>query len=53
MIPRGQITRETLLCPESEDLDWTPAKELFFQDSLPESFIPLPAKVESASFEAA
>jgi hypothetical protein len=43
MISGGQITRETLLCPEGEDLVWTPAKELFFQDSLPESFIPLPS----------
>ena len=38
MISKEQITRETLLCPEGEDLDWTSAKELFFQDSLPESF---------------
>jgi len=43
MISKKQIAHETLLCPEGSDLDWTSAKELFFQDSLPESFVPLPS----------
>ena len=38
MLSEGQITIDTLVCPESGDLDWTPAGELFIQDSLPESF---------------
>src|ERR1035441_1274208 len=33
MISEGQITGETLLCPEDGGLDWTPAKELFFPGS--------------------
>ncbi len=32
MVSDGQITHETLLCPEGGDLDWTPAKELFPPD---------------------
>jgi hypothetical protein len=32
MVSEGQITHETLLCPEGGDLDWTPAKELFPPD---------------------
>ncbi len=43
MISERQITHDTLLCPEGGDLDWTPAKELFFQDSIPDSFTPLPS----------
>jgi len=35
MISTRQITGETLLCPEDGGLDWTPAKELFLQDSTP------------------
>jgi hypothetical protein len=37
MVLDGQITHETLLCPEGGDLDWTPAKELFPPDSSSES----------------
>jgi GYF domain 2 len=40
MISGGEIKRDTLVCSEDGDVAWTPAKELFFQDSLPESFIP-------------
>lgn len=36
LILEGQITQETLLCPEDGGLNWTPAKELFFQDITPE-----------------
>lgn len=43
MLSKKQITRDTLVCPEGGDLDWTPVKELFFQDSLPESFISPPS----------
>jgi hypothetical protein len=32
MVSDGQVTHETLLCPEGENLDWTPAKNLFPQD---------------------
>jgi hypothetical protein len=39
MLSKKQITRDTLVCPDGGDLDWTPVKELFFQDSLPESFV--------------
>ncbi|HAO78014.1 MAG TPA: hypothetical protein DCQ92_03360 [Verrucomicrobia subdivision 3 bacterium] len=39
-ISKGQITGETLLCPEDGGLDWTPAKELFFQDLPPAIFQP-------------
>ena len=34
---------ENLICPEGGDLDWIPAKDLFLQDSLPESLIPPPS----------
>jgi len=40
MLSKKQITRDTLVCLEGGDLDWTPVKELFLQDSLPESFVP-------------
>jgi hypothetical protein len=50
MISEGQIAQDTLVCPEGGDLDWTPVKELFFQDSIPESFIPLPS-VDEMSVE--
>ena len=33
MILEGQIDSETLLCPEAGGLDWTSAKDLFFQNS--------------------
>ena len=39
MISDGQIFEDTMLCPEDGGLDWTPAKELFFQDSPPESLV--------------
>ena len=35
MISSGQITGDTLVCPEDGELDWTPAKELLFQDVPP------------------
>jgi hypothetical protein len=50
MISEGQITPDTLLCLEGGDLDWTPAKDLFFQDTTPESFAPLPS-VDEISVE--
>jgi len=37
MLSQKQISHDTLICPESGDLDWTPVKELFFQDSMPDS----------------
>jgi hypothetical protein len=40
MILDGQILEDTLVCPEDGGLDWTPAKELFFQDSVPENLKP-------------
>jgi len=40
MISTRQITGETLLCPEDGGLDWTPTKELFFQDTPPAIFQP-------------
>jgi hypothetical protein len=43
MLAEKQITKDTLICPEGGDLDWIPAKDLFLQDSLPESFIPPPS----------
>jgi len=43
MISGGEIKRDTLVCSEDGDVGWTPAKELFFQDSLPESFTPAPS----------
>jgi len=39
MLSEKQITRDTLVYPEGGDFDWTPVKELLFQDSLPESFV--------------
>jgi hypothetical protein len=50
MISEGQIAQDTLVCPEGGDLDWTPVKELFFQDLIPESLIPLPS-VDAMSVE--
>ena len=50
MISEGQITQDSLVCPEGGDLDWTPVKELFFQDSIPESLIPLPS-IDAMSVE--
>jgi GYF domain 2 len=41
MISVGQITHDTLLCPEDGGLDWTPAKELFFQYSTPDNLVAL------------
>ncbi len=43
MLAEKQITKDTLICPEGGDLDWIPAKDLFLQDSLPESLIPPPS----------
>jgi len=43
MLSKKQITRDTLVCLEGGDLDWTPIKELFLQDSFPESFVPSPS----------
>ena len=43
MLAKKQVAHDTLVCPEGGDLDWTPVKELFFQDSLPESFIQPPS----------
>jgi hypothetical protein len=43
MLLEKQITRDTLICPEGGDLDWIPVKDLFWQDSLPESLIPPPS----------
>ena len=43
MLSKKQIAHDTLVCPEGGDLDWTPVKELFSQDSLPESFIQPPS----------
>lgn len=37
MISEGQVTQDTLLCPEGGDLDWTPAKEFFSEDLSPKS----------------
>jgi len=55
MVLEGQITHETLLCPEGGDLAWTPARELFPPDSSSTSGIapitppaPLSAQEESA-----
>jgi hypothetical protein len=39
MVSDGQITHETLLCPESGGVDWTPAKDLFPQDASLESVV--------------
>lgn len=41
MVADGQITQETLLRTEDGDLDWTAAKDLFPQDSIPESLATL------------
>jgi hypothetical protein len=40
MISEGQITGDTLLCPEDGGVEWTPAKGLFLQDVVPESLAP-------------
>ena len=37
MISEGQINHDTLLSPEDGSLSWTPAKELFLQDSMSEN----------------
>lgn len=50
MISGGKIKRDILVCSEDGDLAWTPAKELFFQDSLPESFVP-PPSIDEISVE--
>ncbi len=50
MVSGGEIKRDTLVCSEDGDLAWTPAKELFFQNSLPESFVP-PLSVDEISVE--
>jgi len=42
MVSEGQITHETLLCPEAGNLDWTPAKELFPSETSTEAFIVSP-----------
>ncbi|HEY4417060.1 MAG TPA: DUF4339 domain-containing protein [Verrucomicrobiae bacterium] len=39
MLSEKQIEQDTLVCPEGGDLDWISIKELFFQESLPESFL--------------
>jgi len=36
-ILEGLITDDTLVCIDNGELDWVPAKELFFQDSPPEN----------------
>jgi len=33
MLLEGEIARDTLVCPEGSDLDWTSVGELFFHDS--------------------
>lgn len=44
MLASGQITDETLLCPEEGDLSWTPARELSLEGSRPET---PPARAET------
>ena len=39
MLSEKQIGQDTLVCPEGGNLDWASVKELFFLESLPESFL--------------
>jgi DNA-directed RNA polymerase subunit RPC12/RpoP len=53
MLVDGQIKGETLVCPEDGSLDWTPAKELFLIDSMPENLRPgyVPPALQVGSLE--
>ena len=37
MLSEKQVTEDTLVCPESGDLDWLPIREVFIRDLLAES----------------
>jgi hypothetical protein len=48
MLSQGQIAQDTLACPEGSE-DWVSVKDLFFKDSLPESFADISSIDETVS----